>query len=135
MNKINHKTIISTEERNRRRAEVGKAASKKIAKSEQLNFRIEEQAIRDLQDLACSYGLPVSTMIHDWVIERLAQEKLGKPEITGKAFQILSELHDRLQKLFSSSVYQSTAINMKVAEESLAYEPKPKRNKQTGAKQ
>ena len=128
-------TTMPAEERRRRRAEIGKAASKKIAKSEQLNFRIEEQAIRDLQDLACAHGLPVSTMIHDWVLERLAQEKLGKPESTGKILRLLSEFHTKLQHLFGSSVYQSATFNLKVAEQALEYEPKPKRRKHTDRKQ
>jgi hypothetical protein len=122
MNKIKHKTTISPEERSRRRTEIGKAASKKIAKSEQLNFRIEEQVIKDLQELAYSQGLPVSTMIHDWVLERLVQEKFGKPEITAQSLQLLNELHIKLQNLFGSSVYQQA--NMKVAEGHSQYKPK-----------
>ncbi len=128
-------TKMSPTERSRRRAAVGKAASKKIAKSEQLNFRIEEQAINDLQELAYLRGLPVSTMIHDWVIERLAQEKFGKPEVTGKVLQLFSEFHIKLQQLFGSSVYQSesTTTNMKVAEHPLQYEPKLNKRKSTAS--
>lgn len=127
--KEKQKPSMPLEERKRRRAEVGKAASKKIAKSEQLNFRIEEKAIKELQELAYFRGLPLSTMIHDWVLERLAQEKFGKAEGTGKVFQLLSEMHDKLQNIFASSVYQSAAINMKVAESSVVYKPKQKRAK------
>ena len=93
------KSKMSQTERARRRAEVGRAASRKVARSEQLNFRIEEGAIRELQDLAFQRGLPVSTMVHDWVLERLAVEKRGKPETTGKMMMLLDEFHSKLHRL------------------------------------
>jgi len=65
-------------------------------------------------------------MIHDWVVERLAQEKSGKTQITGKALQILGDLHGELQRLFGTSLYQSGA--MKVAEDSLGAVPKHKKS-------
>jgi hypothetical protein len=42
------KSSMSQEERALRRAGVGRAASEKIGKSEQLNFRLEEKSINDL---------------------------------------------------------------------------------------
>ncbi len=91
------------DERERRRAAIGKSASEKIAKSEQLNFRLEEQSIRELQNVAYEKGLPLGTMIRDWVLERLAQEKLGKTDMNaGRAVRMLSEIHQQLDALFGA---------------------------------
>ncbi len=102
MTKENKKSRMSAEERTRRRASVGKAASEKVAKSEQLNFRIEEQTIKELQELAFTKGLPVGSMIREWVLERLSQEKLGTPPLTGKALRVLDEIHLKLNSLFEN---------------------------------
>ncbi len=93
---------MSSEERAQRRASVGKAASEKVAKSEQLNFRLEEQSIKELQQLAFKKGMPVGTMIRDWVLERLACEKLGSAELSGRALLVLDEIHAKLNSLFDS---------------------------------
>ncbi len=90
---------MSPEERARRRASVGKAASEKVAKSEQLNFRLEEKSIRELQQMAFKKGMPVGTMIRVWVMERLAQEKVGSSQLTGKALQVLDEIQAKLNCL------------------------------------
>lgn len=103
MSKREVKSSMTAAERNRRRAAVGQAASEKISKSEQLNFRVEEQLITELQDMAARKGMPVGTMIREWVLERLSQEKLGAPDMTGRALLVLDEIHDKLNKLFSSA--------------------------------
>ena len=112
--------VMSQAERARRRAAIGKAASEKIAKSEQLNFRIEEQKIKELQDMAYNRGLPVSTMVYDWVLERLAQEKLGKSVIAGQSLQLLSEIHGKLHNFLDLSNPPSKG-GMKVAESGVEY--------------
>lgn len=99
-NEINSR--MSSAERAKRRAAVGKAASEKIAKSEQLNFRIEEKRIAELQDMAATRGMPVGTMIREWVLDRLAQEKLRTPQMTGKALHILEETYLQLHALFGT---------------------------------
>jgi predicted DNA binding CopG/RHH family protein len=103
------KSTMSAQEREKRRAAVGKVASEKIAKSEQLNFRIEEKSIKDLQKMAFKKGLPVGTMIRDWVLERLAQEKLGDPEKTGKALLLLDETYTKLKYLFETAAPPSSS--------------------------
>jgi len=90
------KSSMSPKERARRRAAIGKAASEKISKSEQLNFRIEEQSITELQEMAFRKGMPVGTMIRDWVLERLSKEKLGTPDMTEGALHVLDEIHTKL---------------------------------------
>jgi predicted DNA binding CopG/RHH family protein len=103
MSKEKTNSAMSAQERSQRRGLVGKAASEKVAKSEQLNFRIEEQTIKELQNIALHQGLPVGTMIRDWVLERLSQEKIGRPDAAGKALRILDEIHVKLNYLFGPS--------------------------------
>jgi len=105
------KSRMSPEERARRRAAVGKAASEKILKSEQLNFRIEEQSISELHEMAFRKGMPVGTMIRDWVLERLSKEKLGTPDLTERALHVLDELHTKLNVLFSGHVSTSQVVH------------------------
>ncbi|CAN5156937.1 hypothetical protein BH11CYA1_BH11CYA1_07510 [soil metagenome] len=102
MNREEIKSSMSSEERARRRTAVGKAASEKIGKSEQLNFRIEEQSINELQEMALRKGVPVGAMVRDWVLERLSIEKLGTPEMTGRALHVLDEIHGKLTGLFNN---------------------------------
>lgn len=102
MSQEHKKSSMSPEERALRRASVGKAASEKVAKSEQLNFRLEEQSINELQSMAFKKGVPVGTMIREWVLERLSQEKFGTSELTGKALLMLDEIHGKLNCLFDN---------------------------------
>lgn len=100
MTKAKKTSSMSPEERAQRRSAVGKTASEKIAKSEQLNFRLDEQSILDLNQLAFEKKTPVGTMVREWVLQRLSQEKLGAPELTGVAIQTLNEIHAKLDGLF-----------------------------------
>ncbi|HNG75134.1 MAG TPA: hypothetical protein PLY72_11785 [Candidatus Obscuribacter sp.] len=100
MSKKPIKSSMSPEARAQRRAIVGKAATEKIAKSEQLNFRLEEKSINELQELAFRRGLPVGTMIREWVLERLSRERLGTPQLADRALHVLDEIHTKLTILF-----------------------------------
>lgn len=100
MTKEKKTSRMSPEERMQRRAAVGSMASEKLAKSEQLNFRLDEQSILDLNQLAFEKNMPVGTMVREWVLQRLSQEKLGAPELTGVAMQTLNEIHVKLSNLF-----------------------------------
>lgn len=91
---------MSPEERARRRDEVGQWATEKVAKSGQLNFRIDEESNRALQSLAYERGLPVGTMIRYWVLERLISEKHGQPDQGSKALFILECFHEKLNSFF-----------------------------------
>ena len=102
MKRDNKMSTMSSAERAQRRASVGRAATEKAAKSEQLNFRIEEQSIKELQELAFKRGLPVGTMVRDWVLERLSQEKAGKPDISARALHVLDEIQGKLDHFFGS---------------------------------
>ncbi len=94
------KSKMSDDERAIRRARLGRAATEKIAKSEQLNFRIEEGTIRELQQVAYAQGVPVGALVRGWVVERLLQEKLGKEELSGRSLTLLNEIYQKLHDLF-----------------------------------
>jgi hypothetical protein len=59
-------------------------------------------------------------MVYDWVLERLAQEKFGKTELSGKGLQLLNEIHGKLHNFLDSSKGQSRG-SMRVAESSSEY--------------
>jgi len=92
------KSSMSPEDRARRRAALGKTASEKIAKSEQLNFRLEEKSIKQLQAVALQKGVPIGSMVREWVLERLSEEELGKDGTPGKALQMLIDLSHNLDR-------------------------------------
>ena len=122
MTKQTSKSKMPPEERALRRAAVGKAALEKIAKSEQLNFRVNEQSILELHQMAFEKGVPLGSMIREWVLERLSQEKLGTPDLTGRALRTLNEIHLKLNYLFES------------ADEAVAAKAKPAKSKRTVTK-
>lgn len=91
------KSSISSEERATWRANIGRAATEKIAKSEQLNFRLEERTIRELQGMAYDRGLPLGAMIREWVVERMLLEKMGKEDVSNNSIIVLNEIYAKLQ--------------------------------------
>ena len=108
---MTEKSKMTAKEREKRRRSLGRAATEKIAKSEQLNFRLEEQSIKALQALSKQKNIPLGTMIRSWVLERLAEERLQKPQLEGQALYILSDLHSKLQSLFERIEKNSTDPN------------------------
>ena len=111
MSKEENKSKMSAAEREKRRSAVGRAASDKAAKTEQINFRIEEQFIAELQDMAYKNGIPVGTMIREWVLERLAAEKIGTDKNTSKALYLLNDMRGKLNSLFNN-LPQETADSL-----------------------
>jgi predicted DNA binding CopG/RHH family protein len=103
MTEDNSKKPMSREEREARRAAVGRAAHEKVSKSEQLNFRLESASIRALQAMAFQKGLPLGAMIRDWVLDRLKRES---SEATCKAedtASIVADLRIALDALNASA--------------------------------
>lgn len=107
MNSDEFKSRMTPEERERRRSSVGKAAAEKIAKSEQLNFRIEATHIEELQRIAYSKSLPLGSMIRDWVIERMMTEKHGEHPKLGQMLHDLYKANASLSAIFGKSVEEN----------------------------
>lgn len=128
---------MSPEERARRRAEVGQWATEKIAKSGQLNFRIDEQSNRALQALAFERGLPVGTMIRYWVLERLISEKHGQPDQGAKALFVLECFHEKLNSFFEDLYSEQNESQKRSASKRTSIEPPastPKKTKRSNAR-
>ena len=60
--------------------------------------------------MAFSKGMPLGTMIRDWVLERLSRERLGTPDMTGRTLNVLYEIHGKLNGLFGSAVKEPQHI-------------------------
>jgi len=91
---------MPADERARRREEIGQTASEKIAKSEQLNFRLEEKSIRQLQAMAYQKGIPVGSMVREWVMQRLLQVVLGMDTSSDQALKVLIDMRNSLDGFF-----------------------------------
>jgi predicted DNA binding CopG/RHH family protein len=97
------KSKMPIDERLRRRQQLQKAAAKDYAKTEQINFRIDEESVNELIDVANAKGQPLGTLIREWVLERLAEEKSDKkPELKHKAPIVLREIFDKLQNHYGA---------------------------------
>jgi hypothetical protein len=66
---------LSKEEVERRGRRLQQKALKSVAKTEQLNLRMDEANIYRLYTLAKNKRKPVGTMVREWIVERLDLEK------------------------------------------------------------
>jgi predicted DNA binding CopG/RHH family protein len=108
MSKNEIKSKMPMPERLARRKQLQEAVAYDYAKTEQVNFRIDEKSIRELMAVASEKGRPLGTLIREWVLERLVQEKAGKPELKGQAMVVLKEIFEKLQDLYG--VGTSTSV-------------------------
>ena len=66
---------LSDSERERRRREIQKEALEMIAARGQFNFRLDGKDIKRLYKFASARQRPVSVMVREWVLDRLAIEE------------------------------------------------------------
>jgi len=66
---------LSKEEIEKRGRRMQQEALKSVAKTEQLNIRMDESNIVRLYDLARIKRKPVGTMVREWIVERLDCEE------------------------------------------------------------
>lgn len=91
---------LSKEEIAARRKRMQEEALKSVAKTEQLNIRIDENSIQDLYSIAALQGKPVGTMVREWIIERLKSEQQATRQDQMKTLiDMVSLLHSRFDKL------------------------------------
>lgn len=69
---------LNDKERQQRRKKVQAEAIDLIASRGQFNFRLSSADIKRLYELAGRRQKPVSTMVREWVLERLSLEENGK---------------------------------------------------------
>jgi hypothetical protein len=81
------------------------AALRSVAKTEQLNLRIDEASIIRLYKVADSKGKPVGTMVREWIQERLSLEEnpnKKSPNIE-TLMELITSLHTKIDRLHNSS--------------------------------
>jgi hypothetical protein len=81
-----------------RRSANQREALKSIAKTEQLNLRIDADAIERLYEMSGKLGKPVGTMVREWIMERLDQEEAGADEPPAVALAVIQQKVAQLQQ-------------------------------------
>lgn len=82
-----------------RRKRMQEAVLKSVAKTEQLNIRIDEASITRLYAHASKQGKAVGTMVREWIIERLqAEEDSNNQPSYAVLAEAISRLHKRLDR-------------------------------------
>ena len=83
-----------------RRKRMQEEALKSIAKTEQLNIRIDEDSITRLYTIAGKQGKPVGTMVRQWILDRIStEEEPNKNESLKTIIDLISNLHARIDQL------------------------------------
>lgn len=99
---------ISPEERQRRRDRVAAEALESVAKSEQFNFRVDAETIKQLYAIAGEQRKPVGALVREWIVDRLHQEQVSPSPI-----ELLKEIHEFRQETVAClrAMYQNFAVH------------------------
>jgi len=89
---------LSKEEIDKRGRRLQQEALKSVAKTEQLNLRMDEANIYRLYTLAKNKRKPVGTMVREWIVERLDLEE--RPHNHNAKFA--TEIAEEILKALSS---------------------------------
>jgi hypothetical protein len=90
---------LSKEEIAARRKRMQEEALKSIAKTQQLNIRVDENSITRLYNLAAKQSKPVGTMVREWILDRLlAEEQPDRGEPMQVLVGLVSDLHARIDR-------------------------------------
>jgi hypothetical protein len=91
---------LSKEEIGARRKRMQSEALRSVAKTEQLNIRIDEQSIHRLYKLAGNENKPVGTMVREWILEKLrTEEQPGGNDPVQKLTELVSILNAKIDRL------------------------------------
>lgn len=108
---------LTREQLDARRAANQQEALKSIAKTEQLNLRIDAEGIERLYEMSGKIGKPVGTMVREWIMDRLEQEEAGADEPPAVALAVIqqkvSQLQQKLLPLERSAQRTPPAYNKK----------------------
>lgn len=86
MSKLTNKEIL------KRRKRMQEDALKSVAKTEQLNIRMDEDNIYRLYNIAGRAGRPVGTMVREWIIDRIKLEERAQKEALDPTERIIASL-------------------------------------------
>jgi hypothetical protein len=89
---------LTREQLNARRTANQQEALRSIAKTEQLNLRIDAEGIERLYEMSGKIGKPVGTMVREWIMERLEQEEAGAEETPAVALAVIQQKVSQLQQ-------------------------------------
>lgn len=114
---------LTKEEITARRKRMQEEALKSVAKTEQLNIRIDEASITRLYAHASKQGKAVGTMVREWTIERLQTEEdtNNQPSYATLA-ETVSNLHKSLDR-WEGLVQETTDWKKLKAEQDAGVEP------------
>lgn len=91
---------LSKEEIAARRKRMQSEALSSVAKTEQLNIRIDEQSIQRLYKLAGRENKPVGTMVREWILDKLrTEEQPGGRDPMQKLTELVSVLNAKIDRL------------------------------------
>jgi hypothetical protein len=92
---------LSAGEIRERRRRMQEEALRSVAKTEQLNLRIDETSILRLYKAADCKGKPVGTMVREWIQDRLSLEEnpSKKPANIETLIEMISSLHTKIDHL------------------------------------
>jgi len=90
---------LTDKEREQRRRKMQEEALESVAARGQFNFRLEGQYIKRLYELAGRRRQPVSAMVREWVLERLAVEENNKYSVPLWAQELEQRLVHTIDKL------------------------------------
>jgi len=93
MSKLSKEEIIA------RRRKMQEEALRSVAKTEQLNIRIDEESISRLYALSIKQAKPVGTMVREWIMHRLSSEEGSTSETqTQQLIELISGLQARIDR-------------------------------------
>jgi len=91
---------LSDSELKARRKRMQQEALKSVAKTSQLNIRIDEDCIMRLYALAAQEERPVGTMVREWIVDRLKfEEEGGETAQLQVLIDSIASLHTRLDRI------------------------------------
>ena len=84
-------------------------ALNRVAKTEQLNIRMDEYSIMKLYSRAEAEGKPVGTLVREWIVEKLDSKKQSQIENRlEKILEIVESFDQRLQQIEKITSKQKT---------------------------
>jgi hypothetical protein len=99
---------LTDEQREQRRQKLQEEALETVAARGQFNFRLDGQDIKRLYQMAGKHHKPVSTMVREWVLERLTVEETSAHQAPLWA----QELAQRVSHTESYLLLALTALDM-----------------------
>ncbi len=91
---------LTKEQLDARRKRMQEEALSRVAKTEQLNIRMDEYSIMQLYSRAEKEGKPVGALVREWIVEKLDSDKQSRIEThLAKILTIVESLDSRIEKL------------------------------------